>query len=205
MRAVKRLVHLHADYHLRHDALEALVQIGADALLYCCSQLPVGRLPPPSPCLDAARSMILQGKDRLLIDVLVAHGWTGQQRWIVLETVRQVQSGLPLLEILTASSFGRIRDVSRWCERTARSSGRAAVRSGCREVLDYMMLGRASQQDVTTESEELLRAAGGTTARDTGETLLRPSDERDDTPQAPVQIEPVRRWFGMFRRRLRRD
>ncbi len=228
-RATEGLVRLHAHAQLGADAIQALIQIGASALLICCDRMlrertgsepmagmePPSRLiqvgpstllirrdriqlhdtEPPSPWMAAARQMILRGADRLLIEVLSAEGWSGQQRWQVLDYVRKIQGSLPFFEVWSLTKFSRITDIPSWCERASRELEQPAVRSGSKQILDYIMLGRASQRDYATEGEELLRAAGGTKECDTGETLLRAADRTIEAPGNLSFLGRLRRWL----------
>jgi hypothetical protein len=195
-RATEGLVRLHAHAQLGADAIKALIQIGAPALFLCCDRILLHNTEPPSPWTAAARQMILQGADRLLIEVLSAEGWSGQQRWQVLEYVRKIQGSLPFFEVWRLTKFSRITDIPSWCERASRELEQPAVHSGSKQILDYIMLGRASQRDYGTEGEELLRAAGGTKVSDTGETLLRASDiNNEETLKMPSLFGRLRRWL----------
>ena len=194
-RATEGMVRLHEHARLGGDALWALLQIGASALLICCDRMEVEGAETPSIYRAAVRRMILQGADRLLIEVLSAEGWSGQQRWVTLEAVRKVQSTLPFFEIWRLTKFGRITEVPSWCERITCDPVQSALHSGSKQVLDFIMLGRASQRDYATEREELLRPGAGTRERDTGETLLRASEE-GDTMEALSLLGRLRRWLN---------
>jgi hypothetical protein len=210
-RAVSSLFGLLGDAKLGGDVLKALVQIGAPALLHCCRKMQndtaetlvlrqttlqqsVSQGGDPR-LQDITRQIVLRGGDSLLKEVLSLEGWNGQERWRALAMVRTVQASLPFLELWRLTRFSRISDIPNWCERITRDREHAALNPGCRQVLNYIMLGRASQRDFATESEELLRGASGTKERDTGATLLRASDKSDPTPETPSLLGRLRRWL----------
>ncbi|MCW3100954.1 MAG: lyase domain protein repeat-containing protein [Chthonomonadaceae bacterium] len=196
LRAADGLMLLHRHTQLGSDALQALIQIGAPALLYCCQQMQSESLTARNLGQDTAHQMIRQDAEALLKETLLLPEWTGQQRWLIMETVRKVQSSLSFLEIWQLTKFARLSDIPSWCERVLREPEQAALHLGTRQVLDYIMLGRASQRDYTTDGSELLRAAVGTNTRDTGETLLRASDTSDEIMQKPSLLGRLRRWLG---------
>jgi len=199
-RATEALIRFHSNVQLGPDALNALMQIGAPALLYCSQQIQSESPTARNLGLGAARQMVRWDANALLKETLSIEGWSGQQRWLALETVRNIQSSLTLFEIWLMAkpsriSFIRVTDIPSWCDRIVHDSELSALHVGSRQVLDYIMLGRASQRDHTTEGAELLRAAAGTRSRDTGETLLRASDKREEVSESPALLDRLRRWF----------
>jgi len=207
MRAVDALIRYHSNVQLGADALHALMQIGAPALLYCAQQMESESRTPRHLCQEAARLMVRWDAGALLRETLSIEGWSGQQRWLALERVRSVQNSLSVFEIwLMGKSnrigFIRVTDIPSWCERIARDPELSALHAGSRQVLDYLMLGRASQRDLTTESDELLRAASGTHRHDTGQTLLRASDKSAEVSKSPTLLDRLRRWFAARGRKV---
>lgn len=201
-RATESLAAFLRDPKMRDDALRALMQIGAPALLHCCRQMQKPQsttVELTSPWREAVQEMFMRNADPLLKEVLGASGWKGQERWLALETVRTLQSSLSFLDVWRLSKFSRITEIHGWCDRISRDAAQTALHPGAREVLDYIMLGRASQRDYGTESSELLRGASGTKGRDTGATLLRASEQGQTDPQAPGKLSlltRLRRWLG---------
>jgi hypothetical protein len=195
-RAAEALVLLSGTAQFGTDALAALLSIGAPALLYCCEKLQNQSLTPDNLAQAAAQRMIRQEPDALLRETLCRAEWNGSQRWLILETVRRTQSSLPFVEIWQIPRFSRINDIPTWCERITRAPDQAEFHAGCRQVLDYIMLGRASQRDYAAEKTELLRGSGGTSTRDTGTTLLRASDISEERPIKPSLLGRLRRWLG---------
>ncbi|MCW3053264.1 MAG: hypothetical protein JWN14_2434 [Chthonomonadales bacterium] len=207
MRATESLIRFHNNMQLGSDALAALMQIGAPALLYCAQQIQSESLTARNLSLGAARQMVRWDACALLRETMSIEDWNGQQRWLALETVRSIQSSLTLFEIWLMAKSGRIHfiritDVPNWCERITRAPELSELHAGSRQVLDYIMLGRASQRDHAIESEELLRAATGTTHSDTGQTLLRASDRSATVPEKPVLMDRLRRWLAARSRKI---
>lgn len=203
LRAADALLLLHRNAQLGSDALQALIRIGAPALLYCCRQVQSESLTARNLGQDTAHAMVRLASEALLKEALTLPGWSGQERWLILETVRKVQSSLSLFEVWRLTKFSRVAnipisqiiDVPIWCERIVRDAEYAAFHAGIRQVLDYLMLGRASQRNDTTAGGELLRAAADTPHRDTGKTLLRASDQSDEPLEKPSMLDRLRRWF----------
>ncbi len=194
-RATVDLVRLTAHPRLGQDALQAVRQIGAPALLRCCYHMQNDNPDLPSLWRETARHMILARADLLLREVLSIEDWSGYQRWLILETVRTVQSCLPFFEVWRLTKFSRLSDIPGWCERIARDPEQAALYAGIKQVQDYIMLGRASLRDDTAERAELLRAADGTKGRDTGESLLRASIGGGAASEQPSLLDRLRRWL----------
>ena len=144
---------------------------------------------------QTVRRMILQAGDPLLREALTLEDWSGQQRWLILEAVRRVHTNLSFFEALRQTKFTRLSDIPLWCERVSRDPELVALHVGTRQVLDYIMLGRASQRDYATEGTELLRGANGTKERDTGAALLRASDKSNPTSETLTLLGRLRQWL----------
>ncbi len=220
--ATDRLLLLLEEQELADDVIESLFEIGIPAFLRCCElvreesahveslvgtvnphsrHLPITSAPPSiqrmlAPNLHSVfRLFILDPEKPHLASVLRAEHWSGQQRNTALEQICALETTLNFVERWKAGKAHLIGDVQTWCERVCRESPDVALRQGAKEVLDYRMLGRASQRDFAAEGSELLRAAQGTSHRDTGETLLRASDAGAVTASAPALLTRLRRWL----------
>jgi hypothetical protein len=123
LRAADGLMLLHRHTQLGPDALQALIKIGPPALLYCCQQMQSESLTARNLGPDAAHQMIRQDAEALLKETLILPEWCGQQRWLILETVRKVQSSLSLFELWQLTKFARLSDIPSWCERGPARTG----------------------------------------------------------------------------------
>lgn len=195
-RAIEPLAALSAHPKLGSDAVLALIGIGAPALLHYSRLLQTASPPVREQAQSVVTQMLRRSADSLLKAALRLEGWSGQQRWLVLETTRRTQESFAFFEQWSLSKFSRITNIAAWCSRIVQAPEHADLHAGVRQVQDYLMLGRASQRDHASESAELLRGAAGTHRQDTGETLLRASEESAETPARPSLLDRLRRWFG---------
>ena len=198
-RATESLMYFQDHLELGSDALQALTRIGASALLSCCRQMQNESATARSLGQKTAAELVRRDAETLLREAMSIEGWSGQERWLILEAVRKVQSSLWIAEFWLLPKFCRISDIPLWCERIIGDAELSALHIGSRQVLNYMMLGRASQRDYLTEGQELLRAAAGTKNSDTGATLLRASDANSETLAKVTLLGRLRRWLGQER------
>jgi hypothetical protein len=163
------------DIDVGRDAITSLLQIGPPAIALLCQTLASPHPDGNGNAAIALRRMLdrMEGSP-LLLSILAEPQLTPAQRWIALETLRGHPRGFFAAPYLT--------DIRRFCERILHLEESAPVRAGAQGVLEYMTLGRASQQSATTGKSYLLRAAAGSSLPVPPETLLRASEETTPSP-----------------------
>lgn len=201
---------------VRENAMESLIQIGLPGVGPLCRLLSAQN---ETACRLAEKALgqmhyssRIYRKEELRLGsvpltILKESHLTPQQRHLGLEAVRRARPGFWVPDL--------IGELSQFCKWAVRITGDAQVRAGAQELLDYITLGRASQRDLSSEKDRLLRAAHGATTLDGANSLLRASDREEETPQAaPTFLEkrdveggPVWRFpqrFLIFWKRLLR-
>ncbi|HLK60161.1 MAG TPA: HEAT repeat domain-containing protein [Chthonomonadaceae bacterium] len=174
----------------RASAILALTQIGLPAIPSLCRRLTPAHQE-SSQSLLALQNIVKSYGPSALYRLLQEEALTPEQRWNALTLLQEYRSHLPPF----SAARRLLTDLRRFCE-SAAQSGTEEVRTGALKVLEYTTLARASQRNLTTEQDELLRGAQGDTVPESGATLLRGS-ERSEAPAPETRSlwASVRRWL----------
>jgi hypothetical protein len=181
---------------VRESVVAALAQIGIPAVGPLCMAATTEKTRVQNQAILALCLLLDRAHKATLCAILADARLTPQQRRASLESL----SGYRGARFLTPY----IANVRQFCERVVRSQdSEDAARKGAQDILDSMMLGRASQRDPSSEKDRLLRAAHGSATLDGANSLLRASAMEEETPQAaPAFLEKRGMWAWRFSQKV---
>ena len=174
------------------DAAEALIKIACPAILLLVQRANGPEGASQSSSEQTLRQLANHKPPKALLAVLTDFRVSAGERYLCLETLR---GKLGISRRLSPS----LTSVQNFCEQGL-TSQTDAVRKGAREVLDYLTLGRAGQQDLSADQDILLRAAEGRATAEGVDQLLRASDaeEISITPEEPAHPTLLNRLKRLF-------